>query len=77
MGMSNRNRLVEILEKSGVEISNSMWDLLLFNISTLEKDSDGRVFYLSIKKLISKRVARLINEYNDAIAENFTYIMKG
>lgn len=49
-GISQRNRLVEVLEKEGAIITNHVWDLLLFNINSLRINSEGKIFYLSFYK---------------------------
>jgi hypothetical protein len=74
-GMSQRNRLVEVLEKAGATISNHMWDLLLFNINGLRINAEGKICYLSFYKE-SKRIMDLLRRYNSVIIENFNYITK-
>ena len=32
-GVANRNKLVKIIEHDGGEVSDQLWDLLLFNIA--------------------------------------------
>ncbi len=74
-GMSQRNRLVEVLEKAGATITNHMWDLLLFNINGLRINAEGKICYLSFYKE-SKRIMDLLRRYNSVIIENFNYITK-
>lgn len=74
-GMSQRNRLVEVLEKAGATITNYMWDLLLFNINGLRINAEGKICYLSFFKE-SKRIMELLRRYNSVIIQNFNYITK-
>lgn len=74
-GMSQRNRLVKVLENAGATITNHMWDLLLFNINGLRINSDGKICYLSFYKE-SKKIMELLRRYNSVIVQNFDYITK-
>ena len=46
-GITQRNKLVKVLEQAGATITDHVWDLLLFNINGLRINSDGKVCYLS------------------------------
>lgn len=72
-GMTQRKKLVDILEQAGATITDHMWDLLLFNINGLRINSEGKVCYLSFYKE-SKKVMGLLRRYNSVIVENFKYI---
>lgn len=72
-GMTQRNKLVKVLEEAGATITDHMWDLLLFNINGLRINSDGKVCYLSFYKE-SKKIMELLRRYNSVIIENFKYI---
>lgn len=72
-GMTQRNKLVKVLEEAGATITDHMWDLLLFNINGLRINSEGKVCYLSFYKE-SKKVMELLRRYNSIIVENFKYI---
>lgn len=72
-GMTQRNKLVKVLEEAGATITDHVWDLLLFNINGLRINSEGKICYLSFYKE-SKKVMELLRRYNDIIVENFKYI---
>lgn len=72
-GMTQRNKLVKVLEEAGATITDHMWDLLLFNINGLRINSEGKVCYLSFYKE-SKKLIELLRRYNNIIVENFKYI---
>ena len=71
--MLNRNRLVKTLEEAGATITNSVYDLLLFNINGLRIGQSGHVCYLSFYPE-SKKIMTLFLRYEKAIKENFKYI---
>ena len=73
-GLSQLRKLNNIIEQNGGEISNYLWELLLFNINELRL-IDGKVCYTSFYKP-SKRVLSLFARYNKVIVENFDYIVK-
>ena len=73
-GMSQRSRLVKVLEKDGATITDHMWDLLLFNINGL-RIVDGKITYVSFFKE-SKRILSLFSTHRKAIIDNFDYIVK-
>ena len=72
-GMTQRKKLVKVLEETGATITDHMWDLLLFNINGLRINSEGKVCYLSFYKG-SKKIMELLRRYNNVIVENFKYI---
>lgn len=72
-GMTQRNKLVKVLEEAGATITDHMWDLLLFNVNGLRINSEGKVCYLSFYKE-SKKIMELLRRYNNVIVENFKYI---
>lgn len=72
-GVTQRNKLVKVLEEAGATITDHMWDLLLFNINGLRINSEGKVCYLSFYKE-SKKVMELLRRYNNIIIHNFKYI---
>jgi len=69
-GVTQRNKLVKVLEEAGATITDHMWDLLLFNINGLRINSEGKVCYLSFYKK-SKKIMELLRRYNSVIIENF------
>ncbi len=73
--MTQRRKLVEVLEGAGANITNHVWDLLLFNINGLRINSDGKVCYISFYKE-SKKIVELLRRYNSVIVQNFDYITK-
>jgi len=73
-GTYNRNKLVNVLEKSGEIISNNLFDMLLFNINTLEI-KNGKICYTSYYPP-SKKIISLLSKHNDIIIENFEHITK-
>jgi hypothetical protein len=75
-GIFQRNKLVKTLESNGVNITNHMYDMLLFNINGLRINEEGKICYLSFYKP-SKRILELLARYNKIIVENFNYITKG
>jgi len=72
-GILQRQRLVDVLERSGATITNNMWDMLLFKINGLRISENGKVCYLSFYKP-SKRILTLFSRYNRIIVDNFKYI---
>lgn len=72
-GITQRNKLVKVLEEAGATITDHMWDLLLFNINGLRINSEGKVCYLSFYKE-SKKIMELLRRYNNAVVQNFEYI---
>jgi hypothetical protein len=74
-GISQRNKLVKVLEKEGATISNNIYDMLLFNINGLRVNDDGKVCYLSFSKP-SKKIIGLLARYNETIKDNFNFITK-
>ena len=72
-GMTQRKKLVKVLEEAGATITDHVWDLLLFNINGLRINSEGKICYLSFYKE-SKKIMELLRRYNDVIVENFKYI---
>lgn len=74
-GMSQRTKLVDLLEDNGAYISESVWDLLLFNINELVLTENGNITYKSYYKA-SKKLIKLFTDYRDLIKENFDYIVK-
>lgn len=73
-GISQRNRLVKILEQNGVTITDHMWDLLLFNINGLRINAEGKVCYLSYYPE-SKKIMKLLRQNNELIKNNFNFIV--
>jgi hypothetical protein len=72
-GITQRNKLVKVLEEAGATITDHMWDLLLFNINGLRINSEGKVCYISFYKE-SKKIMELLRRYNGVVVENFKYI---
>lgn len=73
-GMSQRTKLVNLLENNGAYISESVWDLLLFNVNELILTENGNIDYKSYYKA-SKKLIKLFTDYKDIIKENFDYII--
>lgn len=74
-GVRERNRLVEVLQNAGANISEWMWDALLFNINALRINKYGQVCYMSYFPP-SKKILSLLSRYNQVIVENFKYITR-
>ena len=74
-GLSNVRVLNDILEQNDINITNSVWDLLVFNVNGLRINEYGKVCYLSFYKP-SKKLLTLFARYNNLIVENFDKITK-
>lgn len=72
-GAGNRNNLVQVIERNGGTVTNTMWDMLLSHVDGLRINDKGKVCYLSTCKP-SKRIMALLAKHNDIIRENITTI---
>ena len=72
-GIRQRNNLVKILEQNGINITDNLYDMLLFNINGLRINNDGKVCYLSYYPE-SKKIMKLLMQNNQLIKDNFKYI---
>ena len=72
-GILQRNKLVTVLEQAGANVTNHMYDMLLFNVNGLRINSEGKICYLSFYKE-SKKIMELLRRYNNVIVENFNHI---
>ncbi|MGV2640081.1 hypothetical protein GNF86_01315 [Clostridium perfringens] len=78
-GAGTRNRLVDLLEENNVYVTDSEFDLLLFNIKDLyltnnelslvwRKNANG-------KEAVSKKVLKILRNNLELIKRNYNYIM--
>lgn len=72
--MGKRNKLYTLLEDNGVSITNSVFDLLLFNIQDLILE-DGKLYIRWRLGQQSKKVIKLIRENHQLIVDNYIWIM--
>lgn len=75
-GLSQVNRLSNILEEKGIYISESLWDLLIFNVQELYCN-DGKISVVWRLNQQSKKVIKLIQKNYELIIDNYNYIMAG
>lgn len=77
-GMSERNKLVEVLEKNEIYVTESEWDLLLFNIKDLylENNKLSLVWQKNTKgkELVSKKVLKILRNNLELIKNNYNHI---
>lgn len=73
-GLMCRNKLVNVLEKNGIKVTEWMYDALLFNISELIV-IDNKLSYKTIYPE-SKRVTKILMENSDIIIKHFEEIIK-
>lgn len=74
-GISQRNKLVSVLGQNGVIISDSLYDMLLFNVNGLRINNDGKLCYLSFYPE-SKKIMKLLRQNNELIKSNFNFITR-
>ncbi|MDD4624539.1 MAG: hypothetical protein PHX40_04130 [Bacilli bacterium] len=74
-GIFQRNKLVSVLEQNGVIISDSLYDMLLFNVNGLRINNDGKLCYLSFYPE-SKKIMKLLRQNNELIKSNFNFITR-
>lgn len=75
-GLSQVNRLSNILEEKEICISESLWDLLIFNVQDLYCN-DGKISVVWRLNQQSKKVIKLIQKNYELIIDNYNYIMAG
>lgn len=75
-GLSQLRRLNEVIEDVGGYITTNVWDLLLFNVNDLYI-KDGKIGYTTFNKVPSKKIIKLLNQYNCIIIQKLDYIMTG
>lgn len=72
-GLSQVGRLNKLLEEKDIYISESLWDLLIFNVKNLYYN-DGKIS-IEWRGNQSKKVIKLIKENYQLIANNYDSIM--
>ena len=73
-GIRQRNNLVKILEQNGINITDNLYDMLLFNINGLRINNNGQICYLSYYPE-SKKIMKLLRQNNQLIKDNFKFIV--
>ena len=72
-GITQRRRLVEILEQNNINVSDSLYDMLLTHINGLRISESGKLCYLSYYPE-SKKVMTLLQRNSGIIKKAFNYI---
>lgn len=75
-GLSQVNRLNNLLEEKEIYISESLWNLLIFNVQDLFCN-EGKISIVWRLNQQSKKVIKLIQANYKLIVENYSYIMTG
>jgi hypothetical protein len=74
-GITQRRRLVEILEQNNINVSDSLYNMLLTHINGLRINESGKVCYLSYYPE-SKKIMTLLQQNSNIIKKNFNYITR-
>ena len=75
-GLSQVNRLNNLLEEKEIYINESLWNLLIFNVQDLFCN-EGKISIVWRLNQQSKKVIKLIQANYKLIVENYSYIMTG